>query len=111
MNHVQICGRILGEPRFHTNNKTDVHVGVVTLCCGQDAEVATVSAIRNAAAELSQFQNGDQVFVVGRLVWREGKIEIFADNIHQWTNSVYQRHRQEDKFPRQVKGMRGVPLP
>ena len=110
MNRIEISGRIVDEPSFHTNSETDVHVGVFTLCIGQEVEVVPVAAIRNAATELSQFQNGDFVSVEGRLAWRRGKMEILAESIRQWTNGVHRKTAQQDKFPRQIKGMRGVSL-
>lgn len=82
-----------------------------TLCIGQEGDVVPVAATKNAATELSEFQNGDSVSVEGRLVWREGKPEILAESIRRWTNGIYQKRQQQDKFPRQIKGMRGVPVP
>lgn len=103
MNRIQISGTISGLA-FHAS------VGTFILCCGE-AQTVPVAAIRNAAQELEQFQDDDLISVEGRIVWNAGKIEILAESIRQHREGVYRKRAQQDKFPRQVLGMRGVPIP
>jgi hypothetical protein len=111
MNRIGLSGRILVGPSYHTDSDAGVQVATFALCCGGESEVVRVAATRSAAVDLSRFRNGDSISVEGRVIWREGKLEILAETIRQWTNGVYRKGAQQDKFARQIKGMRGVPLP
>ena len=110
MNHMWLRGRIVIGPSFHTDDDTGVEVALLTLCCGTADQVIRVVATKKAVSDLRQFQNGDSISVEGRLMWREGTLDILAESIRQWTSSVYRKTAPQDKFPRQVKGMRGVPI-
>jgi hypothetical protein len=107
MNRVEISGSIAGLA-FHEQN-AGVRVGRFILCHG-DAQTIPVIATRSIVLELEQFQEEDFVSVSGKLFWEKGVPEILAENIRQWTSSVYRKTAQQDKFPRQIKGMKGVPI-
>jgi hypothetical protein len=87
MNRIALAGRIVIGPTFHKDQVTQA--AVFTLCCGGDRDVVTVAAIRNSAIELNEFQNGQTVSVEGRVIWRDGTLEILAESIRKWTNSKY----------------------
>jgi hypothetical protein len=111
MNHVELSGTIQSGPDFHTVEKTGAEVGKFTLCCGTANRVIYVVATDSAVSELHQFQTGDSVAIEGRIVWLAETLLLLAEAIRKWTPGVYRKDPQQDKFPRQVKGMRGVPLP
>jgi hypothetical protein len=92
MNHIHISGRILVGPAFHADS--DVQVAAFTLCCGSERDVVPVAATRNAAIEVSQFQNGDSVSVEGRVIWNSGRLEILAERIRQHREGAYRKENE-----------------
>ena len=70
MNHVEISGTILEQPKFAEPNA--ILIGTFVLVAGAGDATIRVVALDWAARQLQSYGAGDTVKVSGRLAWQSG---------------------------------------